>query len=65
MPSSAGTSSEPLRSRSGLSQVAGSGQMELFDEDSLSRECAKLDSAEQQAFADMVLSTDHTGWPAY
>lgn len=54
-----------FRSRSEIFQVAVSEQIERFDEDSLSRECAKLDPAEEQAFADMGLSTDHTEWPAY
>lgn len=54
-----------FRSRSELVQVAVSEQIERLDEDALSRECAKLDPAEEQAFADMGLSNDGTEWPAY
>jgi metal-responsive CopG/Arc/MetJ family transcriptional regulator len=54
-----------FRSRSELFQIAVSEQMERLDDDALSRECAKLDPLEEQAFADIGLSTDLTEWPAY
>ena len=54
-----------FRSRSEIFQVAVAEQIERLDEDALSRECAKLDSAEEQTFADIGLSTDLTEWPAY
>ena len=54
-----------FRSRSEVFQVAVSEQMERLDEDILSRECAKLDPAEEQAFADMGHSSDLSEWPAY
>ncbi len=54
-----------FRSRSEIFQVAVSEQIERLDEDALSRECAKLDPAEERAFADMGLSNDLTEWPTY
>ena len=54
-----------FRSRSEVFQVAVSEQIERYDVDVLSRECAKLDASEEQAFADSGLSTDLTEWPAY
>ena len=54
-----------FRSRSEIFQVAVSEQIERLDEDALSRECAKLDPTEEQAFANMGLSTDLSEWPAY
>jgi len=54
-----------FRSRSEIFQLAVTEQLERLDEDALSRECAKLDPSEEQAFADIGLSTDFTEWPAY
>ena len=54
-----------FRSRSELFQVAVSEQIERLDDDALSRECAKLDPTEEQAFADIGLSTDLSEWPPY
>lgn len=54
-----------FRSRSEIFQVAVSQQIERLDDDSLARECAKLDPAEEQAFAEIGLSTEFAGWPAY
>ena len=54
-----------FRSRSEVFQVAVSEQLERLDEDAFSRECAKLDPAAEQAFADIGLSTDLIEWPAY
>jgi metal-responsive CopG/Arc/MetJ family transcriptional regulator len=54
-----------FRSRSEVFQVAVAEQIERLDEDALSRECARLDPSEEQAFADMGLSSDLTEWPAY
>lgn len=54
-----------FRSRSEMFQIAVAEQIERFDEDALSRECAKLDPTEEQAFADVGLSNDLTEWPAY
>jgi metal-responsive CopG/Arc/MetJ family transcriptional regulator len=54
-----------FRSRSEIFQIAVSEQIERLDEDALSRECEKLDPTEEQAFADIGLSTELTEWPAY
>ena len=54
-----------FRSRSEIFQVAVSEQIERLDEDAFSRECSKLDPGEEQAFADIGLSTDLSEWPAY
>ena len=54
-----------FRSRSEIFQVAVSEQIERLDEDAFSRECVKLDPTEEQAFADIGLSTDLAEWPAY
>lgn len=54
-----------FRSRSEIFQIAVSRQLERLDEDAFCRECAKLDPAEEQAFADMGLSSDLVEWPAY
>lgn len=54
-----------FRSRSEIFQIAVSERIERLDEDALSRECAKLDPSEEQAFADIGLSTDLSEWPAY
>lgn len=54
-----------FRSRSEIFQVAVSERIERLDEDALSRECAKLNPAEERSFADLGLSTDLSEWPAY
>ncbi len=54
-----------FRSRSEIFQIAVSEQINRLDEDALSRECSKLDPTEEQAFADIGLSTDLNEWPAY
>lgn len=54
-----------FRSRSEVFQVAVAEQLDSLDEDAFSRECAKLDPTEEQAFADIGLSTDLVEWPAY
>jgi metal-responsive CopG/Arc/MetJ family transcriptional regulator len=54
-----------FRSRSEIFQIAVSEQIERLDEGALKRECAKLDPTEEQAFADIGLSTELTEWPAY
>lgn len=53
------------RSRSKVFQAALSEQLARLSEDSLGRECAKLNPSEEQAFADIGLSTDLSEWPAY
>lgn len=54
-----------FRSRSELFQAAVTDQLTCLNEDVLARECAKLDPHEEQAFADIGLSTDLREWPAY
>ena len=54
-----------FRSRSEVFQTAISEQLARFDDDLLARECGKLDPTEEQAFADIGLSTDLSEWPAY
>ena len=54
-----------FRSRSELFQIAVSEQLGRLDVDAFGRECAKLDPAEEQMFADIGISTDFTEWPAY
>ncbi len=54
-----------FRSRSEIFQIAVSEQIERLDEDAFHRECAKLDPAEEQVFADLGITTDFTEWPAY
>lgn len=54
-----------FRSRSEIFQIAVAEQIKRLDEDAFSRECAKLDPSEEQAFADIGLSTDLSEWPAY
>ena len=54
-----------FRSRSEIFQIAVSEQINRLDEDALNRECSKLDPTEEQAFADIGLSTDLNEWPAY
>lgn len=46
-------------------KVAVSEQIARLDDDALSRECSKLDPAEEQTFAEKGLFTDLTEWPAY
>lgn len=54
-----------IRSRSEMYKVAVSEQIARLDDDALSRECSKLDPAEEQTFAEKGLFTDLTEWPAY
>lgn len=54
-----------FRSRSEIFQIAVSEQIARLDDDAFNRECIKLDPSEEQAFADIGLSTDLTEWPAY
>ena len=54
-----------FRSRSEAFQTAIAEQLQRFDEDAFSRECAKLDPIEEQAFADVGISNDLKEWPAY
>ncbi len=54
-----------FRSRSEVFQLAVAEQIERFGDDVLARECAKLDPAEEQAFADFGLTNDITEWPEY
>lgn len=54
-----------FRSRSEAFQIAVAEQLERHDDAAFMRECAKLDTAEEQAFADVGLSTDLSEWPAY
>ncbi len=54
-----------FRSRSEVFQIAVSEQIARLDDDAFSRECSRLDPAEEQGFADMGLSTDLAEWPAY
>ena len=54
-----------FRSRSEVFQTAVADQLQRLMEDSLAAECLKLNRAEEQAFADIGLSTDLTEWPAY
>jgi metal-responsive CopG/Arc/MetJ family transcriptional regulator len=54
-----------FRGRSEIFQVAVSALVERFEEDVLLRECTKLDSEEEQRFADMGHSAELTEWPAY
>ncbi len=53
------------RSRSEVFQIAVSEQLARLAEDSLARECSKLDPSEEQAFADIGLTSDLAEWPAY
>jgi hypothetical protein len=57
--------SDPLTGRVEVFQLAVGEQIDRLDSDVLARECGKLDPQEEQAFADMGLSTDLTEWPAY
>ena len=54
-----------FRSRSEVFQTAVAEQLARLSEDSLARECAKLDRSEEQAFADRGLSSEFTEWPPY
>lgn len=54
-----------FRSRSEVFQLAVGEQIDRFDDDAFSRECAKLDPAEEQAMADFGLSSEVAEWPAY
>ena len=54
-----------FRSRSEVFQTAVSEQLSKLSENSLATECSKLIATEEQAFADMGLSTDLSEWPAY
>lgn len=54
-----------FRSRSEVFQLAIGEQIGRIDDDSFARECAKLDPAEEQAFADFGLSSEVAEWPAY
>ncbi|MCX6972398.1 MAG: ribbon-helix-helix domain-containing protein [Verrucomicrobia bacterium] len=54
-----------FRSRSEVFQTAVAEQLARLSENSLARECSKLDPSEEQAFADMGLSSEFTEWPAY
>jgi len=54
-----------FRSRSEVFQLAVAEQLERLDEEAFTRECAKLDRAEEQAFADMGLAAEQTEWPPY
>ena len=54
-----------FRSRSEAFQTAVSEQLKRLDVDAFSRECMKLDPSEEQAFADIGLSSDLSEWPAY
>lgn len=54
-----------FRSRSEVFQTAVAEQLARLSENSLARECSKLDQSEEQAFADMGLSSELTEWPAY
>jgi Arc/MetJ-type ribon-helix-helix transcriptional regulator len=54
-----------FRSRSELFQAAISEQLGRLEEDAFSRECLKLDPQEEQAFAEVGLSTDLSEWAAY
>lgn len=53
------------RSRSEVFQLAVAEQIGRLDDEALARECAKLDPAEEQAFADIGLSNDIAEWPEY
>lgn len=54
-----------FRSRSELFQMAVSEQLASLDRGALLRECEKLDPSEEQAFADIGISTELAEWPAY
>jgi len=54
-----------FRSRSEVFQSAVAEQLARLSEDSLARECSKLNQSEEQAFADRGLSSEFTEWPAY
>ena len=54
-----------FRSRSEVFQSALSEQLARLDDDHLARECARLNPAEEQAFADIGLSAELAQWPAY
>ena len=54
-----------FRSRSEIFQVAVSEQIGRLDDDVFNRECAKLDVAEEQTFADIGISSELAEWPAY
>ncbi|HQU93885.1 MAG TPA: hypothetical protein PLK77_16435 [Pyrinomonadaceae bacterium] len=40
-------------------------KVERLDRNRLARECAKLDKAEEQAFADLGLASEIEQWPEY
>ena len=54
-----------FRTRSEVFQLAVAEQLERLDEETFTRECAKLDRVEERAFADMGLAADQTEWPPY
>jgi Arc/MetJ-type ribon-helix-helix transcriptional regulator len=54
-----------FRSRSEVFQTAVAEQLFRLSEHSLAVECEKLDAAEEQAFADMGLSSELIEWPEY
>ena len=51
--------------RSQAIQVAVKEKVERLDRNRLARECAKLDKAEEQAFADFGLASEIEQWPEY
>jgi Arc/MetJ-type ribon-helix-helix transcriptional regulator len=54
-----------FRSRSEVFQTAVAEQLARLAEHSLAAECEKLNPAEEQAFADIGLSSELIEWPEY
>ena len=53
------------RNRSQAIQEAVVEKVNRLDRTRLARECAKLDPAEEQAWAELGLATDFENWPEY
>jgi metal-responsive CopG/Arc/MetJ family transcriptional regulator len=57
--------SEHIPSRSRAIQMAVEEKIQRHDRSRLARECAKLDTREEQAMADVGYSAEVSEWPAY
>jgi metal-responsive CopG/Arc/MetJ family transcriptional regulator len=54
-----------FRSRSEVIQLAIGEQIDRYDDKAFARECSKLDPAEEQAMADVGLSSEVAEWPPF
>jgi Arc/MetJ-type ribon-helix-helix transcriptional regulator len=54
-----------FRSRSEAFQTAVAEQLDRLTDEAFVRECSRLDPQEEQAYADIGLSTDLREWPPY